>query len=125
MISPSNIKENQVENVAIVEYGSRDWRPSTLLRLRFVTHCTTQFHEPANEQIVVLLKTPKYSSEQKSDFDYSKQRRFYITVKQLHAVVNKLVYPTDTQFLDQSITQLINYCGLSCRLSFIYQQCNM
>ena len=108
-----------------VEYGSRGWRPSALLRLRFVTHCTAQFHKLANEQAVVLLKADKYSSEQKSDFDYSKQRRFHITDKQCHAVVNKLVYWTDSQFLNQNITQLVNYCCLSYRLSFIYQQSNM
>ena len=50
-------------HVEVVEYGSRDWRPSTLLRLRFVTHCTAQFHKPANEQVVVLLKAYKYSPE--------------------------------------------------------------
>ena len=105
----------------LVEYGSRDWRPSTLLRLRFVTHCTAQFHKPANEQVVVLLKAYKYRPEWKSDFDYSKQRRFHFTDKQCHAVVNKLVYSTDSQFLNQNI-QLINYCCLSYRLSFIYQQ---
>ena len=36
-----------------VEYGNRDWRPSTLLKLIFVTHCTAQFQKSANEQAAV------------------------------------------------------------------------
>ena len=120
---PSNnftINELRQQMVLIVEYGSQDWRPRTLLRLTFfITHCTAQFPKPANKQVVVLLKVYKYSSEQKSDFDYKKQRRFYITDKQCLAVVNKLVYSTDSQFLNQNIAQLINYCCLSYRLSSI------
>ena len=96
-----------IQCVSAVEHDSWDWHPSTLLRLGFVIHCTAQFYKSANEQVVGLLKAYKYSSEQKSDFDYSKQRRFYITDKQCHAVVNKLVYSTDSQFLSQNITELI------------------
>ena len=55
--------------------------------MSFVTHCTAQFHKPANDQVVVLLKAYKYNPEWKSDFDYSKQRRFHITDKQRHAMV--------------------------------------
>ena len=51
-----------------VEYGSWDWRPSILLRWKVKTHCIAQFHKPANEQVVVLPKAYKYSSEQKNDF---------------------------------------------------------
>ena len=105
------LNDTKIHNIA-VEYVSRDWRPKTLLRLRFVTHCTAQFHKLANEQFVGLLKAYKYSSEQKSDFDYSKQRRFYVIDKQCRAVVNKLVYSTDSQLLNQNITQLVNYCCL-------------
>ena len=95
------LNDTKFHNIA-VEYVSRDWRPRTLLRLRFVTHCTAQFNKLANEQVVALLKAYKYSSEQKSDFDYSKQRRFYVIDKQCRAVVNKLVYSTDSQRLNQT-----------------------
>ena len=107
------LNDTKIHNIA-VEYVSRDWRPRTLLR--FVTHCTAQFHTLANEQVVALLKAYKYSSEQKSDFDYSKQRRFCVIDKQCRAVVNKLVYSTDSQLLNQNITQLINYCCLTLSL---------
>ena len=120
---PIDITFNEIK--VGVQYGSRDWRPSTLLRLRFITHCTAQFYKPANEQVVLLLKAYKYSPEQKSGFDYNKQRRFYLTDKQCHAVLNKLVYSADIQFLNQNISALINYCCQSYRLSSIYQKSSM
>ena len=104
----------------VVEYGSRDWRLNTLLRLKFVNHFTAS-HKPANEQVVVILpKAYKYSPEQENNFDYSKLRRFYIADKQCHAVVNQLVYSTHSQFLSQNITQLINYYSLSYRLFSLF-----
>ena len=48
-----------------VEYGSRNRLPNTLLRLRFVTHCTAQFLKTAKEQVVLLPKAYNHNPSKK------------------------------------------------------------